>query len=890
MEQRRRTSPGWLLAVPVLTGAAGGAAPLAADLLLLAAALGTVVVLWRSGSGQGARLGGWRLLAVAVLVGLAGNLGAGLAGAGLFVEAGRAVGLPALLIALVAVLRLLTPGQLRQGGARLLTETLLFFSASMVLAQVLVVGPALGGEPVGTARLVLELACLATASVLSAVLVLVAASAGPRRVTGALMLLAVATWAVAHGLALAGPELHPTVLTAGVPAAQLASLLLVCVAAHRDPGAAAVAPPSRRSSRLGQAGQLAPHLVMVAAVLAYLGVPLLGTEPPPAAGAALVCCLALTLVHRAVTARDEARVAARLRSSEAYFRSLVRSSSDAVVILGSDLRITWAAPSLAPERDDPGPALLGRPLVEVVHPEDAAGVRSWLCDESGPVGLCSFRLPDGAGSWRVLEAGASDLRADADVRALVLHCRDVTARRDREHELSSLAFTDPLTGLPNRAAQLVALTELLGRLPSEGAPARADQAGAPGDEDAPGAAALLLIEVQGLREAHENAGRDVVDVALAEVARRLRGVVRAEDQVARIGAELFSVLAAGTVADADRLAARCLSVIDAPIRTELGIVDLTAVAGLVPLAGGLTEREVVDRAELAVTDARSAGAGSVRRHRDELTAARDRRELLRADLVGARERGELTLAWQPLIALDDHRVTGVEALLRWRHPVLGDVPPEEFLPVAERGGLVGDLQRWVLREATAAAVTLPHQGEPLKLGVNVSAQHLAGGTLVGDVTAALRASGMAPDQLVLEVSESALTGGDVADDVTALRLMGVHLALDDFGRASSSLPALGRLPLDIIKLDRSLLSRVDRDVYARAVCEAVVALGRTLRVDVVAEGVETTSQLSVLHGLGCGFAQGHLISRPVSLPRLVQLLEADGGRLVPGLSDRVGAS
>ncbi len=859
---------------------------MAADLLLLAASLGTVAVLWRSGSRRGARLGGWRLLAVAVLLGLLGNLGAGLWGAGLFAEAGQAVGLPAVLIALVAVLRLLTPGQLRQGGARLLTETLLFFSASMVLAQVLVVGPALHGQPVGSSRLVLELACLATASVLSAGLVLVAASAGPRRVTGALMLLAVATWATAHGLTLAGPELHPAVLTAGVPAAQLASLLLLCLAARRDPGAAVVAPPSRRSSRLGQAGQLVPHLVMVAAVLAYLVAPLLGAEPPLAAGAALFCCLVLTLLHRAVTARDEARVAARLRSSEAYFRSLVRSSSDAVVILGSDLRITWAAPSLAPARADSGPGLLGRPLMEVVHPDDTAEVRAWLGGDAGPVGLCSFRLPDHTGSWRVLEAGASDLRADADVRALVLHCRDVTARRDREHELSSLAFTDPLTGLPNRAAQRVALTQLLGRLPSEGAPS---QGGAPDDEDAEQSAALLLIEVQGLREAHENAGRDVVDVALAEVARRLRGVVRAEDQVARIGAELFSVLAAGTVADADRLAARCLSVIDAPIPTDVGIVDLTAVVGLVPLAGGLTEREVVDRAELAVTDARGAGAGSVRRHREELTAARDRRELLRADLVGARERGELTLVWQPLIALDDHRVTGVEALLRWRHPVLGDVPPEEFLPVAERGGLVGHLQRWVLREATAAAVTLPQRGAPLKLGVNVSAQHLAGGTLVGDVSAALQASGMAPDQLVLEVSESALTGGDVADDITALRLMGVHLALDDFGRASSSLPALGRLPLDIIKLDRSLLSRVDRDAYARAVCEAVVALGRALRIDVVAEGVETTSQLSVLHGLGCGFAQGHLISRPVSLPALVQLLEADGGRLVPGLSGRVGA-
>ncbi|PZA18913.1 hypothetical protein DMO24_23555 [Modestobacter versicolor] len=273
-----------------------------------------------------------------------------------------------------------------------------------------------------------------------------------------------------------------------------------------------------------------------------------------------------------------------------------------------------------------------------------------------------------------------------------------------------------------------------------------------------------------------------------------------------------------------------------------------------------------------------------------MTAARDRREQLRRDLVGARERGELALVWQPIVSLADHRVTGVEALLRWQHPLYGDVPPDEFLPVAERAGLVVELQRWVLHTATAAAVALPGHGVELKLGVNVSAQHLAAGTLVGDVTSALRASGLSPERLVVEITESALMGEHVADDVTALRLMGVHLALDDFGRGSSSLPGLGRLPVDIIKLDRALLSRVDRDPYTRAVCEAVVALGTVLHIDVVAEGVETASQLGVLSALGCGFAQGFLLSRPVGLVGLTQLLDAHDGRLWPGLVGRVEAS
>ncbi|MCZ2824024.1 MULTISPECIES: putative bifunctional diguanylate cyclase/phosphodiesterase [unclassified Modestobacter] len=879
MQQTRRwRTRGWLLAVPVLTGAAGGAAPLAADLLLFAVALVTAGLLWRTGGRGSGGLRGWRLLALAVLLGLGTSLLAGLLtdppAEGRFDATGQLVQLPAALLALVAVLTLLSPGRLRRGGARLATETALFFCASLVLAQVLVVGPAMRTQPLeGADRVVLEVACLVTASVLSAVLLLIAASPGPRRGAGALLLLAAATWATTHGLAIAGEDLQLAALGGAAPAGELVSLLLLCLAALRDPGAHDEAPPTRASARINVVGQLLPHLVTVAAGVAYLGAPLLGAAPSPAATIALLSCLSLTAVHRAAAARDEHRVAARLRRSEAYFRSLVRSSSDAVLILDGDLRISWVAPAVEPAGS---PGLRGRSLPEVVHPEDAVEVAAWLTGEgSGGVvlGLCSFRLADRTGAWRVFEAGVTDLRGDADVAALVLHCRDVTARLDRELELRSLAFVDPLTGLPNRAAQRLALAELLA-----------------GEDDGPTDAALLLVELHGLRAALENAGSEVVETTLTEVARRLRATVRGEDQVARIGTELFSVLAHGTGDELDRLAARCLAAIEAPIVTDAGIVDLSGAVGLVPLDPGLSEGQAVDRAELAVVAARAAGTGSVRRYRSELSAARDRREQLREDLVGARDRGELALAWQPIVALDDQRVTGVEALLRWQHPVYGEVPPEEFLPVAERAGLVVDLQRWVLREATAAALTLPRSGVALKLAVNVSAAHLAAGTLVGDVTAALRDSGLPPERLVVEIAESSLEVGALADDVAALRLMGVRLALDDFGSGRSSLPALGRLPIDIIKLDRSLLSRVDRDPYSRAVCQAVVALAATLGIDVVAEGVETTSQLTALRALGCGYAQGFLLARPIGLAGLVQLLESDTGRLWPGVAGRVGAS
>jgi diguanylate cyclase (GGDEF)-like protein/PAS domain S-box-containing protein len=869
----------------VLTGAAGGALPPAADLLLLITALGTAALLWHAGRRSGRRPRGWTLMAVALVLGVATNTAALLlspgADASLFDPTRVLVRLPAVLIAIVAVLSLLTRAQLRRGGARLLAETALFFSAALVLGQVLVVGPVMTRASGGAAdRVAIELSCLMTALALSALLVLVSASTGSRRAAGAFLLLAAGTQAAAHGLAVVAEEGHTTSLLVAVRGAQFVGLVLVCLAVRTDARPDVVRAPSRGAARLGQAGQLLPHLVMVVAALMFLGSALLGASPTTTAAVAMLVCLGLTAVHRAVTARDESNVAARLRDSEAYFRSLVRSSSDAVLILDGALHITWAAPALEEAALAAGTGLVGARLPDVVHPEDAVAVSSWLTVGAAAAltGLRTFRLPGAHGSWRVLEAGVSDLRSDADVRALVLHCRDVTARLDREDQLRSIAFTDPLTGLPNRAAQLAALGT---RLAAVG-----DQAP---DTDPAGGAALLLFDVQGLRESREHAGGDIVDVALVEVARRLRSTLRGEDHVARFGAESFSVLAYGTSAEADRVAARCLSVIEQPLTTDVGIVDLTAAVGLVPLVAGLTEREALDRAELSVADARAAGPGTVRRYRAALGAARDRRDRLRRDLVGARERGELALAWQPIVSLADHRITTVEVLVRWRHPLYGDVPPEEFLPLAERAGQVVDIQRWVLAEATEAMDSLPASAADVRLSVNVSAHHLAAGTLVGDVAAALSTSGLPPERLVVEVAEAALlnAGDHLLDDVAALRLMGVRLALDDFGSGCSSLPELARLPVDVIKLDPTFLARIDRDAYSRALCESIVGIGAALGVDLVAEGVETTSQLAVLESIGCGSAQGFLLARPVALAGLVQLLEQGAGLLWPGVPGRV---
>jgi diguanylate cyclase (GGDEF)-like protein len=442
----------------------------------------------------------------------------------------------------------------------------------------------------------------------------------------------------------------------------------------------------------------------------------------------------------------------------------------------------------------------------------------------------------------------------------------MTDRHAREQALQSVAYSDPMTGLPNRAGFL--------RLVREAVTGVADQP-----------TTLLLIELDNLAGARENAGREIVSAAVTEVGRRLRATVRGEDTVARLGGGAFAVLAAGSDADADRLASRCLSVVEQPIVTSGGIIELTSGVGVVPIAAGLGVEDVLARAELAVRASHEAGPGSARRYDDGLGDAAVRRDRLRNDLQGARAREELFLLFQPIVSLQYQVMTGMEAQLRWRHPELGEIPPSEFLPLAERAGLIGELFRWAVEETACTAAGLPDRDEPLRIGLKIPFSYLETGALVTDVEQALRRSGLAPGRLVLKVNApTVMSDGERAGlDVASLRLLGVHVALDDFGSGSSALAHLTRLPIDIVTLDRSLITRIDRDPQSRALCESIIGIAKALGLDVVATGVETAAQLALLRGFECGFAQGFLISRPVPLSGLLALLSADSDSLWPGL-------
>lgn len=865
----------WLLAVAVpafLACAAAAATPALRDLGDLAVVLVGLIAsatLWTAGRRPG-RPPAWRLFAVAPLFPVAGAVLAAVIDAADPLD--RVVvrwlpTVPGYVIAIVALLGLAGRSRLRT-GRRAAAEVALFLTSCLVAIRLLVAGPVGDWSAMYLPeQVVLGAAVVVTSATMTAALVLLGVVEPARRPMAVVLLVGTVLLTSGRGLGTSAVLSDAVAFTALARFLVVGGLLLLALAVLVDPGWSTPA-PAPAVTRAVDVGQLLPMGALLVAVAAAGVVRFMGQNLDMVSWAGLMLAVLLALAHRWTTACQEHRLSARLRRSEAYFRSLVHSGVDAVVLLDDALRVTWASPALERVLGRAAAALVGRPLLDAVHPEDQAALAEALDPGERTPSLLGLRLRDGDGVWRCLEAGIADLRADGDVGAVVLQCRDMTERQDRERSLQSVAYTDPMTALPNRAGMLRLLDERL--------------ASPAGDEER---GTLLMVELDGILAARQHAGRDVVSAVVAEVGRRLRATVRGDDVVARMGGGAFAVLAEGRGADADQLAGRILSVVEQPILTAAGIVDLTAGVGLVDLEAGLAVEDLLARADLALRAASEAGPGMAQRYRPALGEAAARHDQLRDDLRSAGARGELFLLFQPVVSLADQRVAGVEALLRWRHPTLGEIPPTEFLPIAEQSGLIGELQRFALEQAALAAVAMPQSASDVRIGIDAPAGYVATGAMVADVEAALRRSGLAPERLVLEIGDGTVTSSEERDglDVSTLRLMGVHVALAGFGGDSSMLTHLTKLPIDTVKLDRAFVSRIDRDPKTRALCESIVGIGRALGMSVIAEGVETSAQLAVLSGFGCDYAQGFLLARPMPLEQLMALLSDGAGAAWPGL-------
>jgi diguanylate cyclase (GGDEF)-like protein/PAS domain S-box-containing protein len=577
--------------------------------------------------------------------------------------------------------------------------------------------------------------------------------------------------------------------------------------------------------------------------------------------------------HRIEQQRD-----AELRELNAVIEAL----PSATVLVGSDGCIlvanrSWVADGelLRSSGIEPGGvgddylAAMSRGMRAAHHAAIAAGLERLRAEpEDSPAGSFNYEYSAQLGSysaWFQLMAK----RVENSSRLVVTHT-DITDRVRGEQALAWRAGNDELTGLPNRSTLLDMIADAL----------------ALGSPDAPGTA-LLVLDLDGFKTVNDSLGHQLGDRFLRQVGQRLSEQVRPGDAVGRLGADQFVVLARECdQAEAAALAFRLQTTFTLPFTASGISVPLSASIGVAVSRSDIRDpHELLSDADAAMFAAKSSGRDRVHLFSPGLReAARWRLEVatrLRGDAID-----QLVVHYQPVVRLDDGAVEGVEALVRWQHPERGLLPPDAFLSVAEETGQVIPITRWLLQETTRKAAEWAAQGLPLRMSVNVSARHFSAETLVRDVRVALRDSGLPPDQLVLELTETSVAEDPTRaeDQLTVLRSFGVRVAIDDFGTGWSSLAQLFSLPIGTLKIDRSLLNAAERAVAGEtgAVLRAIVELTRTLGIRSVAEGIETPEHLRMVREAGCDMAQGWLLGQPMpaeEIPGWVRAVQAAGGDL-----------
>ena len=545
----------------------------------------------------------------------------------------------------------------------------------------------------------------------------------------------------------------------------------------------------------------------------------------------------------AVTARAEQRLAA-----------MTQYAADVILVVDEYGVITYASQSCR-RLGFEVPDIVGRPWRRYVHPDDLRSIVGVMERRlHNPVAERLLRLPDlrvktGCGDWRWLSGSVSDARRDGVIDGFVVNAHDVTDRRKVEDQMSFDAMHDPLTGLGNRAM----LTDRLRTLGH--------------DRDRRDAeVALLFLDLDRFKLINDGHGHSVGDQVLVEIGRRLAGVVRPTDTVARFGGDEFVVLVEpfGDTNEVAEMVQRFRAAMAAPVAVGDKEHRVTASIGVVLTEGRSLDPALVLRdADTAMYRAKEAGRDRVVVFDETLRTQVMHRVALNERLPKALERGLLDLAYQPLVELVTGRLVGAEALLRWTDPELGVVSPMEFIPIAEETGLIIPLGEMVLEQAIAEAVAWT---PGLEVAVNLSLSQLTQPGLVDLIRSLLHRYGLPSRRLCVEITESSLINhpANVIETLHGLRTLGVRTALDDFGTGYSSLALLRELPIDVLKIDRAFVRGVHCDDRDRRLVDAVIGLASDFGMTPLAEGVELEAQRLALINAGCSLAQGYLFGRPMS--------------------------
>jgi diguanylate cyclase (GGDEF)-like protein/PAS domain S-box-containing protein len=558
------------------------------------------------------------------------------------------------------------------------------------------------------------------------------------------------------------------------------------------------------------------------------------------------------------------------RPDGASLRSLITSASDAMVVMDTHGQILEANDQMGRLLGYGSVELLGMPIEALIGESSrrlASLYRDTYAHDPGTLVVGDAQEMSGLrkdGSEFPIEVALEPLDTPEGffVTATV---RDVTERRELERRLAHQATHDNLTGLPNRAQFVRHLADALARTPVGSAQI-----------------AVCFLDVDHFKYVNDSRGHTIGDALVTEVARRIASTARAGDLVARFGGDEFAVLVEnltdhqGAVTQAWRL----LAAFDRPFVVESVECYLSASVGIAFGARGDDPNDLLRDADAAMYHAKQRGRSRVELFDDSLTAQAVERLEIESALHQALLDEQLSLVFQPVMDLSDRSVLGVEALLRWKHPDRGLVPPIAFVPIAEESGLILQIGRWVLARACEHAARWAEQGllpTPFVVSVNVSNRQLEHDRLIAEVASVLESSDLPPSCLVMEITESFFMRDQRAAvrRLRALKELGVRIAIDDFGTGFSSLNSLSQLPIDVVKIDKSFTDTLG--TRNDAIIGAVVDVASAFELKVVAEGVESEDQVQRLLGLGCGFGQGYLFGKPVPAFGIERMFSSQAG-------------